>query len=200
MTAHILHLPPPPRRPSSASPSSSSASSSPSDDDNDDDINNTTNEKDIKSNAAEQQQPQPPPQPQPQPQLADNATQSAAEEAGKPRQKKKKKKQQGAPNSADKGYSMLLSTMVDRRPVLVQREDGFDKRWLWRCGRCRVVVGYELDGLHFVDAAGGAADGGGSRREGQERGKIVYLLPGGLVGTEDMVAGKTLSDQEVDLV
>ncbi|PLB46098.1 hypothetical protein P170DRAFT_439785 [Aspergillus steynii IBT 23096] len=83
-------------------------------------------------------------------------------------------------------YSILLSTAVpDRRATMVRREDGFEKRWFVRCGRCRVVVGYFLDAVHFP-----AADKGQERLEEEEeeaeRAKVVYLLPGALVETEDM--------------
>ncbi len=65
---------------------------------------------------------------------------------------------------------------------MIRREDGFEKRVLLRCGRCRVIVGYKLDEVHF-----GSGEEGKAGREG----RVVYLLRGGLVGTEDMVAGKT---------
>jgi len=62
------------------------------------------------------------------------------------------------------GYSLLLNTTVDRKPVIVRREDGFEKRWVRRCGRCRTGVGYMLE----------------------EEGKVVYLLEEGLVDTETL--------------
>lgn len=58
-------------------------------------------------------------------------------------------------------YSLLLNMTLDRRAVVVRREDGFEKRWVRRCGRCRTGVGYILD----------------------ERGEVVYLLEEGLVET-----------------
>lgn len=79
-----------------------------------------------------------------------------------------------------KHYSILLSTSIpDRRATLVRREDGFEKRLFLRCGRCRVVVGYFLDGVHFPGhTEDNGADAGGA--------KVVYLLPGGLVETDIM--------------
>ena len=145
------------------------------------------------------------------------------------------------------GYSLLLSTTLDRRPSLIRREDGFEKRWWWRCSRCRLIVGYQLDILHFnhqhaistgtstnttplapaatttttttttTTAAGIWADqtvkggvyGGDTRERSaiekpamlpppppppppQQRpeGKVIYLLPDGLIGTEEMVQGE----------
>lgn len=56
---------------------------------------------------------------------------------------------------------------------MVQREDGFERRRVWRCGRCGVVVGYEIE-----------------REKGaKEVGRAVFLLEGALVETEEMVGG-----------
>ena len=59
-------------------------------------------------------------------------------------------------------YSLLLNTTVDRKPVVVRRKDGFEKRWVRRCGRCRTGVGYGLE----------------------EKGNVVYLLEEGLLETK----------------
>lgn len=56
---------------------------------------------------------------------------------------------------------------------MVQREDGFERRRVWRCGRCGVVVGYEVE----------------RQKGGKEVGRVVYLLEGGLVETGEMVGG-----------
>src|SRR5262245_35655137 len=71
--------------------------------------------------------------------------------------------------AAASGYSLLLNTNVDKKPVVVRRTDGFETRYRVKCGRCKLVVGYHLDGAQF---------------EGEEEGrndKVVYLMPGGLV-------------------
>lgn len=65
--------------------------------------------------------------------------------------------------------SALLDVIPDRRPVIVQREDGFEKRILLRCGRCKLVLGYMMDALQASNP--------------------TYLLPGGLVETSEMVKG-----------
>jgi hypothetical protein len=106
--------------------------------------------------------------------------------------------------SGDVGYSLLLATTQDRKPTMVRREDGFEKRVLLRCGRCRLVVGYKLDGAHFrtegAEAVGnsmdkeqgpGDAELGRKIRTGDEGIEVVYLLPGGLVSSEDLKSGKT---------
>lgn len=56
--------------------------------------------------------------------------------------------------------------------VIVRREDGFERRRLFRCGRCGVGVGYEILG---------EGEGEKGRKE-----RVVYLLVGGLVKSEDM--------------
>ena len=106
--------------------------------------------------------------------------------------------------SSDVGYSLLLATTQDRKPTMVRREDGFEKRMLLRCGRCRLVVGYKLDQAHFrtegAEAVGkstGGAQGPGDAelaRKSQaadEEVEVVYLLPGGLMSSEDLKSGKT---------
>lgn len=56
---------------------------------------------------------------------------------------------------------------------MIRREDGFEKRTLLRCGRCKLVVGYSLSP---------SEDSGSQARQ-------TYLLPGGLVSTADMATG-----------
>ncbi|CAI6335589.1 unnamed protein product [Periconia digitata] len=75
-------------------------------------------------------------------------------------------------------YGLLLSTHLDGAPEVVTSSDGFEKRYLQRCGRCALVVGYQLDWQQF----------GSGERHGR-RDDIVYLLPGGFVTTSDMIMG-----------
>ncbi|KAK8198018.1 hypothetical protein IWZ00DRAFT_485746 [Phyllosticta capitalensis] len=82
-------------------------------------------------------------------------------------------------------YALTLSLSSDRTPLIIQRDDGLEKRYLARCGRCRVVVGYWLDWSQFASSVSGAAGKTSGRRE-----DVVYLLPGGLLNTQDMAAGK----------
>lgn len=65
--------------------------------------------------------------------------------------------------------SALLNVQPDRRPVVVQREDGFEKRVLLRCGRCRLVLGYVMNAL--------------------QESSPIYILPGSLVETLEMSKG-----------
>jgi hypothetical protein len=113
------------------------------------------------------------------------------------------------PQLSELGYTLLLSTTLDRRPTLIRRSDGFERRYLVRCGRCRLVVGYELGADHFAgspqagatglsEAAVSAMDVDGDGKD-KERMKIVYLLPGGIMSTEVMASGKKIGEKEVVL-
>lgn len=66
----------------------------------------------------------------------------------------------------------------ERKPVVIRREDGLEKRTLLRCKRCNLVIGYKLDEAQF----------GGSDVEAEG---VVYILPGAVTSTEDMKEGKT---------
>ena len=78
-------------------------------------------------------------------------------------------------------YGLLLSTRQDRNAEIITSDEGFEKRYLQRCGRCNLAVGYQLDWQQFaVDRTG--------RRE-----DYVFLLPGGLIKTADMIMGRTAS-------
>lgn len=58
---------------------------------------------------------------------------------------------------------------------------------LLRCGRCRVVVGYYLDKVHYeTSGKGKSVDHGGYEDEDGERPPAVYILPGALIETGDM--------------
>ena len=120
--------------------------------------------------------------------------------------KSKPKRGKGRPNDH---YTILLSTTLpDRKPVIIRRDDGFEKRLLLRCGRCRVVMGYLLDEAHFPTRAPGTTCGGSNNNaetkaepiiSGKDRGNssggdregpsVVYVLPQSLVRTEKMGDG-----------
>lgn len=81
-------------------------------------------------------------------------------------------------------YSILLSTTIpDRRDLMIRRADGFEKRQLLRCGRCRVVVGYFLDKVHFAAAVPAAVPAADPAHDDEDDPEVVYLLPGALVET-----------------
>ncbi|KAJ5577513.1 uncharacterized protein N7459_006477 [Penicillium hispanicum] len=91
------------------------------------------------------------------------------------------------PRTAPKHATLLLSTTIpDRRATLIRREDGIEKRVLLRCGRCRVVVGYYLDKVHWAASAQGREQRQAEGEDGEERPPAVYVLPGAVVDTDKM--------------
>jgi len=78
-------------------------------------------------------------------------------------------------------YALLLATTLSKKAQIVTRTDGFEKRYLQLCGRCRLPIGYQLDWGQYGEKEGRKED-------------VVYLLPGGLVSTEDMARGKNMED------
>jgi len=91
---------------------------------------------------------------------------------------------------------------------VVRREDGFEKRVLYRCSRCRLVVGYELQSQALPYSGGGGEameiDGGekgkGNGRDGFH-GKVVYLFPAGIMSTGVMMGGegKRVGEEDVGI-
>ena len=80
-------------------------------------------------------------------------------------------------SSSPEPSSLILSpdTSTDSEPVVVKLEDGFEKRYFVKCGRCGLRVGYFLDGASF-----------GEGKEVGKKGDVVYLLDGALTGTDEV--------------
>ncbi|TGZ85237.1 hypothetical protein EX30DRAFT_314215 [Ascodesmis nigricans] len=114
-------------------------------------------------------------------------------------------------------YTLLLTLLRDRLPKIITREDGFEKRHAWRCGRCKVIVGYQLDEIHYelgpksdTHATGTVIVGGGeagadkdrARKERERQGgkgrRWFYVLPGAITETEGL--GKEARKEDVELV
>lgn len=66
--------------------------------------------------------------------------------------------------------------------MIIRGEEGFEKRYLQKCGRCSIIVGYQLDKSQY-----------GEEKQLGRRDDVIYLLPGGLLTTEEMAAGKDMS-------
>jgi hypothetical protein len=99
------------------------------------------------------------------------------------------------------GYTVLLPSLLPSpgAPILIRRSDGFEKRRLLRCGRCRLVVGYELEGANAVSSAGETAVSSAGETSADEKMRIVYILPGGMMSTEAMNAGRKVEEGMVRL-
>jgi hypothetical protein len=85
----------------------------------------------------------------------------------------------GAIIVAPTSQAKIVHAIEDGKAMIIRREDGFEKRTLVKCERCRLVVAYRLDADHFED---------NSQEEGKE---TLYVLPGALVDTAGMMADKT---------
>lgn len=87
------------------------------------------------------------------------------------------------PETASKAhYARLSNTSLDEKPTVIRLEDGFEKRFFEKCVRCDLIVGYHLDKSQCEDTKSHS----GCRED------VVYLLPGGLLSTADMQAGKNM--------
>lgn len=69
--------------------------------------------------------------------------------------------------------SLLSNTRPARKAIVLQREDGWEKRRMWRCGRCALAWGYEIEN----------GEGGQAKEKAQ---RVMYLLDGSLVETAAM--------------
>lgn len=84
-------------------------------------------------------------------------------------------------NDSSAHYGLLLSTRQERTAEIMTSDDGFEKRYLQRCGRCNLAVGYQLDWAQF-----------GGDRTGR-RDDVVFLIPGGFMTTSEMINYKKSS-------
>lgn len=73
-----------------------------------------------------------------------------------------------------------LENLSEDAPVVVRREDGFERRILHRCVRCRTIIGYELE-------------------DKSRSGNVFYVLPGWLQTTEAMATGKKVDGKDAVL-
>lgn len=99
------------------------------------------------------------------------------------------------------GYTMLLGLDKDTKKIIIRRNDGFEKRILYRCSRCRIVVGYEVlrqcENLKFENEDS-------SHNQVLDpldscRGKTIYLIPGGIMSTSVMTSKKKLEEEDVQI-
>ena len=64
----------------------------------------------------------------------------------------------------------MLDSTLNKTAQVVRRPDGFEKRWLWRCNRCKVPWAYELRAEQEA--------------ENESSGRIVCLLVDSLTSTK----------------
>ncbi|EPE25801.1 hypothetical protein GLAREA_01713 [Glarea lozoyensis ATCC 20868] len=87
------------------------------------------------------------------------------------------------------GYTTLLSQPRDSAPIVIRREDGFEKRHLLKCKRCNLIYGYRIAGENAQSDGNMAV----------YTGSVIYLLPGGLIETSVMVKGEKPADESLDI-
>ena len=80
-----------------------------------------------------------------------------------------------------------LST--DDKAMILKLEDGFEKRYPVRCSRCGLMAGYQLDKSQFA----------GTEEKTGPNAEVLYVLPGGLMTTEEMRGGKDM-EREIGVV
>ncbi|TVY87585.1 hypothetical protein LAWI1_G005105, partial [Lachnellula willkommii] len=112
------------------------------------------------------------------------------------------------------GHTILLNLSKSPKTTIIRRDDGFEKRVLWRCGRCGVVVGYEIAGQGLglggekmdLDVEMGGGENGNGKGKGKEKekeryaGRVMYILPGGVTTTDVMSGvGRKIGEGDVDI-
>jgi hypothetical protein len=84
--------------------------------------------------------------------------------------------------SALKPTLTMQALSVDDSATILKLDDGFEKRYAVRCTRCGLAAGYQLDKSQF----------GGTESQIGPRTDVVYILPGGLLTTEEMREGRSM--------
>jgi hypothetical protein len=84
------------------------------------------------------------------------------------------------------GVVLSGSTFETDNPVMLKLDDGFEKRYGLQCRRCDLQIGYYLDKSQFEEKEQGI------------RADVMYILPGGLMSTDEMKAGKNM-EKHVEL-
>lgn len=106
--------------------------------------------------------------------------------------------QRGLPTP--EGYTLLLGVEKDTKILIVRKSNNLERRLLYQCSRCKIVIGYEIlleDRLAETDASGAQAEGNIER--GSNPFKIMYLLPGGLMSTEFMASSEKITEEDVHI-
>lgn len=67
---------------------------------------------------------------------------------------------------------VVLNSARDKKALIVKRPDGYEKRWLWKCTRCKVPWAYELN-----------SEG---REQDSTEGRAMCLLADGLTSTPEL--------------
>jgi len=74
-----------------------------------------------------------------------------------------------------------ISVIDSQAPLLIRSDEGIEKRYLLRCSRCKLTLGYQLDWDQY-STKGQFSD---SVKNGR-RDDVLYLLEGAVASTEAM--------------
>jgi hypothetical protein len=85
--------------------------------------------------------------------------------------------------SESKPVLSVQGLTTDQTAVVIRLDDGFEKRYPARCDRCGLMAGYRLDKSQTT----------GKEQSTGPDDSVLYILPGGLMTTEDLEAGKDMS-------
>ncbi|KAI9741669.1 MAG: hypothetical protein M1834_000054 [Cirrosporium novae-zelandiae] len=145
---------------------------------------------------------------------------------GKGKGKENSEGGEGEDGDGDKHYAVLLSTTLDKKPQIIRRDDGFERRRLVRCAKCRGCVGYFLEhpqqsGQHqqqrvqpstsstnittIVEAEEEGEEEPSAQTQTQnkekekEKQRVVYIIPGGLVETTELDSYVGLAEGEAEI-
>jgi hypothetical protein len=91
--------------------------------------------------------------------------------------------------SASRPTLTMQALSVEDKPTVLKLDDGFEIRYAVRCTRCGLAAGYQLD----------KSQCSGTEAQSGPRTDVVYILPGGLLTTEEMREGRNM-DAEVGKV
>ena len=81
--------------------------------------------------------------------------------------------------------SLLSENLIAARNIIIiRREDGFERRRVWRCGRCGVGWGYEVESAEPAEPAVSTIGEEGEKR-GKGRMRRMFLMEG-LRGSEEI--------------
>lgn len=84
-------------------------------------------------------------------------------------------------SSLQQDVTMLISTMptAGQAPLLIRSDEGIEKRYPLRCGRCKITLGYQLDWHQYEeDSTRGSQTG--------KREDVVYLLEDSVLSSDRM--------------
>lgn len=98
------------------------------------------------------------------------------------------------------GYPSILSPSLrpQRKAHIIRREDGYEKRRLWRCARCGLGVGYEI----IIDVPGSSSgydDDTTRMATTTQSSKILYIFDESLINGDQLLHETSTQPPQSDL-